>query len=112
MGAVLRPIPRNLLPDEATVRVPVDGDWGGELSEGRTIGHVRFDDKSALARKGFVLGDDASGLLFVDAVTSEGAFPIPIGSAVSVAGHDMTAIRTVDLKGYDGRTHHWEVELR
>ncbi|MEG2532907.1 MAG: putative minor capsid protein [Gordonibacter sp.] len=113
MGAVLPPIPLSLLPDDMSVRVPVDSDYGGEHSaDSVLVRHVRFVDSSAMARKGYVLSDGSKGLVYVDAANSDGAFVIPVGSLVKIGDDDLSIVKVVPCKGFFGVIHHWEIEVR
>lgn len=106
-------IQRSLLPDTATVRVPADGDWGGEHAEEAVeIRNVRFIERSAVRRTANVFEDGSQGLLIVDAVNSAGAFEIPVGSLVQLGDRVLSAVKCTPYRLYRGRVHHWEVELR
>ena len=110
----LKPIPRNLLPSEATVWEPVDGDYGGSYAQtGKTITRVRFDRMAPLQRLGYVETDGLQGILYVDAVNSPGAFAIPEGSRVQVDDLEpMAAVKVHEYQSFNGAVHHWEIELR
>ena len=111
---MLAPIPLSLLPDTALVKVPAEGDYGGEYAPDATISHVRFDSTSALRVSEYVSDDGAQGVLYVDAANSGGAFAIPEGSLVSVDGGKtwMAALSVSEYMCFGGAVHHWEVELR
>lgn len=112
--ARLRPIPRSLLPDAVEVFCPTESDYGGTFEQyGRTISHVRFNAESELRASGHVLDDGSTGLLFIDAVSSDGAFEVPVGSKVILNGEEpfKVARKCTVLRGFDGIVHHWEVEL-
>lgn len=111
MGAVMPPIPLSLLPDDMSVRVPVDSDYGGEYAEAVKVEHVRFADSSSMARKGYVLADGSKGLVYVDAVNSAGAFEVPVGSLIEIGGQELSAAKVVPCKGFFGVVHHWEIEV-
>lgn len=112
MGAVMPPIPLSLLPDRMEVRVPVDSDYGGEVSgDGSVIDNVRFDDAAHMSRRGYVLMDGSKGIVFVDAVNSKGAFDVPCGSVVRIGDEDLSVVKVVPCKGFFGIVHHWEIEV-
>ena len=113
MGAVMTPIPRRLLGSTALVRVPKDGEYGGEFEEPVEIGHVRLQPAHGVRMESYRFTDpNPVGLLFVDAKNSEGAFEIPVGSLVSVDGADWASVRTVAAyPDFYRNVHHWEVEL-
>ena len=107
--AWLRPIPARLLSDSCLVREPaVDGGFG----EPRAISHVRFERAQSVVADTHRSADAGAGTLFVDAVMSAGAFEIPAGSRVEIGGRAYVAARVVRFEGFNGRVHHWEVELR
>lgn len=107
----MRTIPRQLMPLDCSVRVPVESTYGGEYAEPVEMHHVRFDQGEALARRDIVLSDGSRGLLFVDAVTTEGAFEIPVGSLVTIDGEELSAVKATRFETFLGHVHHWEVEL-
>ena len=107
--AWLRPIPARLLSDSCLVREPaVDGGFG----EPRAISHVRFEGAQAVDANAPSSADAGAGTLFVDAGMSAGAFEIPAGSRVEVHGRSYVAAKVSRFEGFNGRVHHWEVELR
>lgn len=107
--AWLRPIPARLLSDSCLVREPaVDGGFG----EPRAISHVRFERAQSVVANAHRSADAGAGTLFVDAVTSAGAFEIPAGSRVEVHGRSYVAAKVSRFEGFNGRVHHWELELR
>lgn len=107
--AWLRPIPARLLPDSCLVREPAaDGGFG----KPRAISHVRFERAQSVTADAHRSADSGAGTLYVDAVMSAGAFEIPAGSRVEVAGCSYVAAKVTHLEGFNGRVHHWEVELR
>lgn len=107
-------IPPALLPSTAEVRVPVDGEWGGALSDGaRTITGVRFERTSSIESGDCVSSDSPQGTLYIDAANSAGAFEVPEGSEVVVdGGNPMTAVSVRACTAFGPGVHHWEVELR
>ena len=107
--AWLRPIPVRLLPNSCLVREPAaDGGFG----EPRAISRVRVERAQSVVADAHRSADAGAGTLFVDAVTSAGAFEIPVGSRVEVDGRSYVASRVARFEGFNGRVHHWEVELR
>lgn len=110
---LLSPIPHYLLGSDCTVRVPADGEYGGEFAEPAGVAGVRLVPRAEMERSGYVFTDgESKGLLFVDAEASEGAFRFPVGSLVSVdGGPEMAVVKNSPIPGYWGEVHHWEVEL-
>ncbi len=108
------PIPRRLMRSTATVRVPKsDSPYGGVFEEPVTIEHVAFEASDSIRRTDYQLEAPLRGILYIDPITSVGAFAIPAGSLVSVDGevseatvHDCQP--TPSLKNL----HHWEVLLK
>lgn len=108
----MRPIPRTLLGSNCTVRVPIDGEYGGEYAEPRSIERVRLCPRADLERTGYVFSDGAKGLLFIDCINSVGGFELPVGSLVSIDGAPEVAVtRCETLIGFGNEPHHWEVEV-
>ena len=109
---MLTPIPKSVMPSSVAVRVPVEGDYGGEYGEPQTITGVRFESAASLVRSDHVLSDGAKGLLFIDAVNSLGAFEVPVGSLLSIDGQEYAAAGKVDrYECFNGTVHHWEIEV-
>lgn len=109
-----QPIPTSLMPSSAAVRVPVDGKDGGEHEqEARLIEHVRYESASAAKRSSYVFADGSTGLVYIDAANSIGAFEVPVGSLVSIDGApEVCVVKCAPFESYAGRVHHWEVEVR
>ncbi|HJB54383.1 MAG TPA: minor capsid protein, partial [Candidatus Olsenella avistercoris] len=76
------------------------------------ISHVRFERAQSVVANAHRSADAGAGTLFVDAVMSAGAFEIPAGSRVEVHGRSYVAAKVSRFEGFNGRVHHWEVELR
>ena len=109
---MIRPILRTLLGSGCTVRVPVDGDYGGEYAEPKAIEHVRFCPRAALERTGYVFSDGAKGLLFIDGINSTGGFELPVGALVSIDGApEVSVISCEPCIGFANELHHWEVQV-
>lgn len=107
-------IPPVLLKSTATIRIPVDGDWGGSLSDdARTITGVRFERTSSIESGDYVSSDSPQGTLYIDAANSDGAFEVPEGSEVVVdGGKPMTAVSVRTCTAFGSDVHHWEVTLQ
>lgn len=104
-------IPRHLLTDSMTVRESdSEADYAGQYLEPRTVGRVCFQGREQLGRTSWSLADGASGRVFVDAVNSVGAFEVPVGSRVEVAGRSMECKACQAYRAF-GRVHHWEVDV-
>ncbi len=107
-------IPKRYLPHTVQVRVPkkVEDGFGGQYEEPVTIEHVRVEPIWTLRATQYQLQDGARGILYIDAVNSEGAFEIPAKSLVTLEGEPSPAnvLACHPIIGVD-RVHHWEVEL-
>lgn len=108
------PLPRRMLRQSASVRVPKDGAYGGEYEDAVTIGRVWFDATAPIRQTDYQLQAPVRGTLFVDPNVSVGAFAIPAGSLVSIDGEasEATVHECSPVKDGRGRIHHWEVVLR
>lgn len=100
----LRPIPRRMLPDVMEV---LDG-----CKVVAVVGHVRLELDS-------VLGDDVygarvavSGTVHVDALHSEGAFEVPVGTWVVVRELRLLVAGCRAYETMNGNVHHWELAVR
>ena len=102
-----------MLPSSCTVRVPLDdGGYGGRYGEPREMRRVRLELSDGTRPTEYQLRDGPRGTLFVDAVSTEGAFAVPAGSLVSVDGSvPVAATSCAELRDGLGRVHHWEVAL-
>ena len=105
--AEVPPIPLRLLPDSCEVRAP---DGAGGFMPAREIRRVRAAVRASWSSSAHRLGG-CSGVLYVDAANSIGAFEVPAGSRVSVRGNDYLAASVRRYDRADGAAHHWEVEL-
>lgn len=107
------PIPRRLLASTARVRVPLPGAaYGGEYGEHREIAGVCLQGADSLRPTDYQLRDTTTGVLFVDAVNSRGAFAVPAGSLVSVDGGPESCVAECREYAEGRRVHHWELVLR
>ncbi len=108
----LTPIPKLLLSESVSVRVPVADDYGTAWSDDvQELRHVRIEQAESLLSKGYVLSDGCKAVMYVDAVNSSGLLEIPVGSLVQVSG-DWLAASAVTPYEVGGTIHHWEVTLR
>lgn len=106
------PIPKRLLPDTIKVRVPKDGDFGGEYEKPVTIAHVRWCPVSTLKNNAYALADGAQGRIFVDVRNSAGFFSVPLGSLVSINGGEELSVLKVDAHYVEnGFLHHIEMDV-
>ena len=107
------PIPRRMLPSSCAVREPLDdGGFGGRYGEERKMRFVRFESSDDVRATEYQLRDGPKGTLFVDAVSTVGAFAVTAGSLVSVDGSPpVAATSCVPCQDGMGRVHHWEVAL-
>ena len=101
-----------MLCDEMEVSVPDASGYGGEYAEPVTVSHVRLERAEALRQAGYKLADGATGRVFVDAANSEGAFRVPVGSKVSIAGDDYQVLSVDECRARGPEVHHWEVDVR
>lgn len=102
------------MPTDVLVRVPdTDAEYGGRFRPARTIRNVRIERHLKVRRTQYQFADTTTGLMFVDRVTSAGAFDIPPGSMVSAdGGATWSSVNACHrFEGFGGRVHHWEVEL-
>lgn len=108
----MMPIPRRLLTQEATVRIPKEGGYGGEYQEPTRISCVRFEPCLSVSASAYQLQAPAKGTLFIDATNSEPAMEVPAGSLVSVDGEVSEAcVKECCPIREAGRVHHWELVL-
>lgn len=105
----LRPIPRRLLPDDMIVW-PAAGD--GTYGPSVLVRHVRYERAESAVDDAHRSADGGAGRIFVDAVSSEGAFEVPAGSRVLVgAGPSVHVHRCRRCCVVRGHVHHWELEV-
>ena len=85
---------------------------GGGRGEGRLVRHVRFERSEGVVGDAHRSADAGHGTVFVDAVSSEGAFEVPAGSRVLVgAGPSMLGRACKRCCVVRGPVHHWELEV-
>lgn len=108
------PIPIRLLTSSCTVRaMGIDPETGyPEPGEPREIRRVRYELCAGVRRTPYQTQDGTTGLLFIDAANSPGAFEVPAGSLVSVDGGPECCVAACRRYEDGGCVHHWEVELR
>lgn len=98
------------LGDSMTVR-PLLSD--GSLGAAVKVAPVRFERTQSVVDDAHRSADAGSGVVFVDAVNSVGAFEVPAGSRASVGGGpSMLVVKVERFDGLRGRAHHWELTLR
>lgn len=107
----LAAIPKSLLPSTIEVRVPADGEYGGCYEEPVTIDHIRFDAAATIKPDQYTFSPGSKGLIFIDALNSEGAFELPVGTLVTIYGEELSVVTVNTYCGYNGQVHHWEVEV-
>lgn len=105
---MLRPIPRSLLGSSCVVYPPL---VCGGFGEGRAIAPVRFERVHEAVDDAHRAGA-VRGVVYVDAVMSEGAFEVAAGSRIAVDGASMLMARVRRFEGAWGRVRHWELEVR
>ena len=110
------PIPASLLPHGVLVR-PIDTSSrrGGEFLDPVELSRVRLDRNVSAGAHSvpYQLQESTVALLFVDAVTTSGAFEIVPGSKVSGdGGESWYTVEAVHAFEAIGGIHHWEAELR
>ncbi len=103
----VRPIPRNLLPDSMVVFEPTDD---GGYGEPKTVRHVRFERAHEAADDAH-RSDAIGGKVFVDAVTSAGAFEVAAGSRIEIDGVKLLVKSCARFAEANGRVHHWELAV-
>lgn len=104
----LRAIPRRLLPDACSVRVRQED---GTYEAARTVRHVRFEYLQSRSSERHRFADAGAGVLYVDAVSSVDAFELHVGDLVTIYGVERCVKSVRRYCGFNGRVHHWEVEL-
>ena len=107
----LTPIPKQLLTESVTVRVPVPDDYGLAWGEPQRLDHVRVETAESLALKGFALTDGTKAMLYIDGIHSTGCKSFPPTSLVEWQGQELAAA-SVTPYGIGGVIHHWEVTLK
>lgn len=100
------PIPRRFLPDSMDVSVP---DGRGGFAAPVTVSGVRLCYVQSASVDAHRSADAGGGTVFVDAVNSEGAFEVPVGSRVEIGGVSYFVNKCKRLGGFRGRIHHWEL---
>ena len=105
----LRPIPARLLADDAVVRVP---DGVGGYAEGVAVSHVRFARTQGVVDDYHRSADAGSGKVYIDAVSSDGAFEVPAGSRIDIGGYSYYVVEVKRCEDFNGRVHHWELVVR
>ena len=116
--ARVRPMPPSLMRHSMEVRLPVPGAArGGEYMPPVRIGNVRYQAVLGTRRTAYQLQDGTTGIVFVDAETSDGAFEVPAGAKLAVAASggwtaSVSVLACRRFEGEDGRVHHWELEVR
>jgi hypothetical protein len=105
-------IPKRLLTDIADVRVPLDTQGYGGYAEAVTLINVRFEQSQETVGGGYAMASPVKGMLYIDAVNTEGAFELPAGTMVRINGEtaECCVSRCKACKAY-GQIHHWECEL-
>ncbi|MBQ9001834.1 MAG: minor capsid protein [Eggerthellaceae bacterium] len=105
---MFRPIPRAALPDVMTVRLAAaDGGFGEPV----VVAGVRFDEAQRESGDEHRSADNGSGVVFVDAVNTAGAFEVPVGARVSVRGRSYIVKECHRCEDLFGRCHHWELKV-
>ena len=87
-------------------------DGQGGYAEGVPVARVRFQRGQGVCGDAHRSADAGSGRIYVDAVNSIGGFEVPAGSRVVVGGHSYLVERCWARHGWDGRVHHWELDVR
>ena len=107
------PLPRKLMRDTISVKVPKDSPYGGEFENPVTIERVCYQSVASVRATDYQLQAPLKGMLFIDPVLSVGAFEIPAGSLVCVNGEKSwaTVHECEAISSYSG-LHHWEVLLK
>ena len=109
----MRQIPKRLLPDKAVVRVPDDDALsGGQYGDEVEIENVRYDKSASIRRTDYQLQDGTTGIVYIDAVNSAGAFEIPAGSVLKIGDLEVYVNITRTFEDFAGHVHHWELEVR
>ena len=102
-------IPLRMLPDSMVVRVP---DGCGGFAPGVAVERVRFERVQSACGDAHRDADAGAGRVYVDAVNSVGGFLIPVGARVEIDGVSYYVWRVRTCGEFQGRVHHWEVDVR
>lgn len=102
------PIPGWMLDGEMAVSAP---DGAGGFLAPVVVSGVRFERVQSASGDSHRCADAGGGKVFVDAVTSAGAFEVPVGSRVEIEGVSMFVRACRRVPGPRGEVHHWEVEV-
>ncbi len=108
---MIPPIPKSLLPSTMKVRIPKDSAYGGEYEEPQVVSQVRYDLEATVSPRDYVLTDGSKGIIFVDAVNSDGVFEVPQGSLIIIDGEELAAVKVTPYESFNGRVHHWIIEV-
>ena len=105
---MFRPIPKAALPDVMTVRLQQDD---GGFGEPVVVAGVRFDETQREGTDAHRSADNGSGVVFVDAVNTAGAFEVPVGARVAIRGRSYIVRECYRADDLFGRCHHWELKV-
>ena len=104
---MFRPIPKSRLDKTMMVCVPnADGTFADPVA---IIGvdFQAFQKMSNDAHRSATGG----GWVFVDARNSKGAFSVPVGSRVTISGHEYVVQEAYAIGDLWARPHHWELKV-
>ena len=101
-------IPLWMLGDSMDVCVP---DGRGGFAAPVHVSGVCFQWEQGACDDSHRCADAGSGVVFVDALRSGGAFEVPVGSRVVIDGRSYYVRKVVRCCGAWSRVHHWEVEV-
>jgi len=108
----MRPIPLSLLPDTAIVEEPDnEADSANAYLSPVTILHVRLDDDVTAIDKAWANDEEVTGVLFIDAVNSAGAFCPSNRSRVTVGDVTGFVRSSKTRRAFGPGVHHWEVAI-
>ena len=100
-------IPRNVLTRTMTVSTP---NADGTFAEPVPIIGVLFQRKESVSDDGH-RSTAGGGVIFIDAINSKGAFEVPVGSRVVVAGCSYLVRKCEPGGDLLGRVEYWRLEV-
>lgn len=107
-----RHIPKSVMPDTMQVYLlDPESDYEGAYLDPVEIANVRFERAEQLLNANYKLSDGAAGRVWVDKVTSKGAFKVPMGSKVVIDGESFIVDKCSTYK-CGKHIHHWELDVR
>ena len=104
----IHPIPLCLLGESMEVSVP---DGRGGFAAPVAVSSVRFETGQSASDDPHRSANAGGGTVYVDAFLSGGAFEVPAGSRVEIAGASYYVRECRRRCGFGSVVHHWELEV-